>query len=108
MATEGNNMNKEIAETRDAFFSEGERDYFRRLIKSPAERLIHYKLVNKRASDLHRMAMDLIERAEAGQFNEEEMFKIEYLISHYLGAIEDLHKVLIKERTHNEDEGMDR
>ena len=47
MATEGNNMNKEIAETRDAFFSEGERDYFRRLIKSPAERLVHYKLVNK-------------------------------------------------------------
>lgn len=108
MATEGNNMNKEIAETRDAFFSEGEIDYFRRLLKSPAERLIHYKLVNKKASELHETAMDLIERAEAGQFNEEEMFKIEYLISHYLGAIEDLHRILVNERTPDVDEGMDR
>ena len=108
MATEGNNMNKEIAETREAFFSEGEIDYFRRLLKSPAERLIHYKLVNKKATELHEKAMDLIERAEAGQFNEEEMFKIEYLISHYLGAIEDLHRVLIKERTPNKDNEMER
>lgn len=108
MATEGNNMNKEIAETREAFFSEGEIEYFRRLLKNPPERLIHYKLVNKRASDLHRMAMELIEMAEAGQFNEEEMFKIEYLISHYLGAIEDLHRVLIKERTPNKDDEMER
>ena len=43
--------------------------------------------------------MDLIKRVELGEFNDEQLEKVEYAIAHYLSGIEDLHQELILEKT---------
>ena len=94
MATLGNNVNPKYENTRKSFFSESEQEYFKKLLKDPKERAIHAKLLRQRAELLHEKAMGLINRVEAGEFNEEQMAKVEYEVSHYLAAIEDLERVL--------------
>ena len=55
---------------------------------------IHTRLLTKKVEILYKKAMKLIVRVEEGAFNEEQMANVEYMIAHYLGAIEDLEKVL--------------
>jgi hypothetical protein len=106
MATEGNNFSQEYENTRESFFTEGERDRFLEVLQNPYDRQLHYDLLKSNAKELHNKAMDLIERAEAGEFNEEGMLMVEYAISHYLAAIEDVHLELIKERSLSDDDLM--
>ncbi len=100
MATVGNNMDGKKSHVRDSFFSsKGEKEYFEKLMQDPKERSIHAKALRMNADTLYKKAMDLINRVEAGEFNEEQMAKVEYMISHYLAGIDDLHKELILELT---------
>ena len=57
--------------------------------------------MHQKAESLHTRAINLINRVEAGEFNEEQMVKVEHMIAHYLAAIEDLERVLELELTHN-------
>ena len=94
MSSQGNNIRKKYADTRDAFFSESELKYFTKLLQDPKEMKIHTRLLTKKVEILYKKAMKLIVRVEEGAFNEEQMANVEYMIAHYLGAIEDLEKVL--------------
>ncbi len=98
MGTIGNNADGNIGYVRDSFFTEGEQDYFEKLMRNPDERRIHFKLARKNAQELFDKAMELIDRVEAGEFNEEQMQKAERAIVHLLAGIEDLQKVLELER----------
>lgn len=104
MASIGNNINADYANTRDSFFTAGEMEYYEQLLRSPYERSIRDNMKKEKASFLHRKAVNLIERAEAGEFTDEEMYIVEKMISHYLYAIEDLHMELVKGLSVDEDE----
>ena len=97
MATVGNNDNQKYADLRDSFFSESEREHFNEVMKNPEERAIHAEMLKQKASELYRKAMDLIVRVERGEFNDEQMEKVEYQIAHYLAGIVDFEKTLEKE-----------
>lgn len=99
MATQGNNVSGKYAELRDSFFSDSEKEYFAKIMKNPKDRAIHAKLLRKKADWLYKKAMGLITRVENGEFNEEQMARVEYMIAHYLAAIEDFEKVLELELT---------
>lgn len=97
METIGNNTSAEYARVRDVFFgSEGERKNFENLMQNPNEREIHTELLKKSADKLYEMAMDLINRVECGEFNQEQMERVEREIAHYLAAIEDVQLALVK------------
>ena len=94
MGLQGNNVNKKYSEVRDAFFSESEMKYFTKLLQDSSEMEIHANLLTKKVELLYEKSKKLITRVEEGAFNEEQMANVEYKIAHYLGAIEDLEKVL--------------
>ena len=99
MAIVGNNTNSEYANLRDSFFTEEEKKQFNKVMKDEKDQKIHAEMLEKKASLLYKKAMQLINRVEAGEFNEKQMKKVEYVISHLLAGIEDLHKELILELT---------
>ncbi len=68
-------------------------------MRNPKDQRIHAKMLEEKAETLYKKAMDLIKRVELGEFNDEQMEKVEYAISHYLAGIEDLHQELILEKT---------
>ena len=47
MARQGNNINPEYSNTRDAFITEEMEDYFKDLMRSPYERYTHYELLKE-------------------------------------------------------------
>lgn len=97
MATIGNNTSAEYARVRDIFFgSEGERKNFENLMQNPNEREIHTELLKKSADELYERAMNLINRVEYGEFNQEQMERVERAIAHCLAAIEDVQLALVK------------
>ncbi len=99
MGTMGNNEDGNKSLVRDSFFTEGEKEYFEELMKKPEEKKIHNALTKENVQDLFDMAMELINRVEAGEFDEKQMEKVERLIAHLLAAIEDLQRVLELELT---------
>ena len=99
MATVGNNTSAKFEYLREAFFTEGEREQFEKIMKKPSNRAIHEKMLGQKAETLYKKAMILIESVERGLFNEKEMAVVEFAISHYLAGIEDLHPELILEKT---------
>lgn len=99
MATVGNNTSAKYEHLRESFFTEGEREQFEKIMKSPKNRAIHEKMLEQNADTLYKKAMVLIEAVERGEFNEEEMAVVEYTISHYLAGIDDIHPELVLERT---------
>jgi len=107
MATIGNNMSGKVSHIRDSYFDSGEYEYLQKLLADPKERAIHEKLLRKNADELYKKAMALIKNVELGKYNEEEMVKIEYMITHLLGAIEDLEKVIMLELDYEDKEKSD-
>lgn len=99
MATIGNNFKAEYANTREAFFCDGEIDFFNKLMQNPEERKINNCLKQYKAEKLHREAKKLIERVENGEFNDEQMECVEYCIAQLLGGVQDSHVEKIKERS---------
>ena len=99
MATVGNNTSAKHEQLREAFFTEGEKEQFKKVMSNPKDQRIHSKILEEKAETLYKKAMDLIKRVELGEFNDEQMEKVEYAISHYLAGIEDLHQELILEKT---------
>ena len=96
MSSEGNNMDKKIAQLRDSFFETDEKEFFETLLKDPKEKEIHNKLKTQDAVKLAKIAAKYIKKVENCEFNDEEMVEVEKIIAHCLGAIEDveLEKVL--------------
>ena len=99
MATIGNNASGKAAFLRDSFFDSAEQQYLEELMECRGERELHHQLLHEHADKLYKKACDLIVRVELGEFNEEQMEKVEYVISHYLAGIEDLHQEMILEKT---------
>ena len=99
MAIEGNNISGKIAHVRDSYFDSGEKEYLEKLLQDPEQRELHEKLLRQDAEKLYREARSLMQAVELGQFNEKQMAEAEFKITHLLGAIEDLHKVLELELT---------
>ena len=98
MATEGNNYKKAYAETRDAFFCDGEKEFFEELMQDPYEKKTNNILKHSTADKRHQEALKLIERVESGEFNEEQMETVEYCLAQLLGSLEDAHIVKVKEK----------
>lgn len=94
MSSTGNNTSGKIAHVRDSYFDSGELDYLVELLKDPKEMAIHSKLLHYKVEILYKKAKELMTKVELGEFNEEQMAKAEYQITHLLGAIEDLEKTL--------------
>ena len=94
MATIGNTFKKENTETRDAFFTKSEKEHFEELLKDSAEKEKHEQFLLKGIDKLRAKAEELISRVDAGEFNEEQMQKVENTIAHCLAAVEDLERVL--------------
>ena len=61
------------------------------------ERSLHCDLLRKKADELYAKAMDLIQRVDAGEFNEEKMMRVERVIAHCLAAIDDIELTLERE-----------
>lgn len=99
MAIKGNNSNQQYSFVRDSFFSESEKKFFTKLLEDPTEMKIHSKLLTQKVELLYKKAVKLISRVEAGEFNEKQMANVEYMIAHYLAAIEDFERVLELELT---------
>ena len=94
MASVGNNVNGKIAHVRDSYFDSGEKEYLEQLLKDPKQKALHEKLLRQDAEKLYEKAAELMTRVELGEFNEKQMAEAEYMITHLLGAIEDLERVL--------------
>lgn len=94
MATIGNNASAKIAHVRDSYFDSEEFEYLKELLKDPKEMAIHQKLLKKNVEVLYKKAQALMLAVELGQFDEKQMAKAEYKITHLLAAIEDFEKVL--------------
>ena len=102
MATVGNTSNIEYILARDSFFDSDEKEFFEKLFKSDLDiRLMHTDLSKKRAESLYAKAMDLITRAEGGEFDEETMEIIEVKVGLLLSALEELSIEQIKEMDFN-------
>ena len=99
MATVGNNTSVKYEHLREAFFTEGEREQFEKIMKHTKNRAIYEKMLEQNTDTLYKKAMVLIEAVERGEFDEKEMAVVEYTISHYLAGIDDLHPELILEKT---------
>jgi len=99
MAIAGNNVGGKIAHVRDSYFDSGEKEYLEQLLKDPKQKALHEKLLREDAEKLYKQAKKLMQAVECGQFNEKQMAEAEFKITHLLGAIEDLHKVLELELT---------
>jgi len=96
MSSIGNNVDGKKSHVRDSFFDSDEKEYFKALLKKPEEMKLHCQLLRKNVDKLYKKACDLISRVEQGEFNEEEMAQVEYIIAHCLAAIEDAE--LVNER----------
>lgn len=68
-------------------------------MRNPKDRKIHAKMLEEEAKTLYKKAKCLIKRVELGEFNDEQMEKVEYAISQYLAGIQDLRQELILEKT---------
>ena len=93
------NINGNVAHLRDTFL-EAEREYVVELLKNDEVIEVIRRLNGNYSRDvLVATAKDLMDRVEAGEFDDKEMLKVEYQITVLLAAIQD--KVLIKilERT---------
>ena len=99
MSTKGNNTSAKKAHVRDSFFDSGEKEFFTKLLKDPEERTLHSELLREDVEKLYKKACKLINRVEKGEFNEEQMIKVERIIAHCLAAIEDVE--LVKEYEFN-------
>ena len=99
MSSVGNNTSKKLEKLRNAFFTQSEKEQFQKIMMNPKEQKIHAKMLKQNAEELYKNAMELITWVELGRFNEKQMEKIEYMISHYLAGIEDLHLELLNEKT---------
>ena len=90
MSTVGNNFNSEAAEIRDEFFnSEKSREYIINLLKNPKEKKLHEKLLREDGKTLINKVKAIMVKVEAGEYTEEELTDIIYMITHLLAAIED-------------------
>ena len=89
MATEGLNVNQEIQQVRDAFFTPEETQQFNKLMRNRKQQSLHEKLSLKNPEKLFARATEIMQNIEAGKYNEDEMAEAEYLIMHYLAACED-------------------
>lgn len=94
MATIGNNTNGKASHVRDSYFDGGEKEYLEQLLKDPKQKALHEKLLKQDAEKLYTEAKKLMQAVELGQFNEKQMIEAEFKITHLLGAIEDLERVL--------------
>lgn len=74
---------------KEAFFTKGEKKQFKEVMENPEDQQIHADLLKVDAEKLYKKAMKLIDRVESGEFNEEQMVKVEYMIAHLLAAISD-------------------
>lgn len=104
MATIGNNVSSEYANVRDAFFTPGEIENFEKIMKDPENFKFHNKLIKQNVHVMYAKAMDLIERVERGEFNENQMERVERLIAHCLASIEDLHLELVHEKYYDDEQ----
>lgn len=89
-----NNINGEAAHLRDTFL-EAEKEYLEYLLKNDSVMNLIRNLNGNYSSDLlFKTAKDLIDRVEAGEFDDEEMKNVEAQITVLLAAIKD--KVLMR------------
>ena len=101
MATVGHNDNLEYSKVRDAFFSDGEVEFFDRFMKNPKNVKIHEKIMERSPEKNYAEAMELIAKVEAGLVPEEEMLEVEWKIAHLLSG-EDIHIENINELSPDE------
>lgn len=107
MATVGNNANLEYGYLRESFFTDEEKEHFIKLMQDDKERIVHGNMLAESPDKLYEKAMKLIERVENGEFNEDEMKKVERKISHLLAGIEDVHLECILEFLYKSDNNSD-
>ena len=93
MGTIGNNINNDRANARDAFFTKSEKEFFAEFLeRNPQATSLFETLKNMDSKTLYNKAMELHERAEAGEFDEEEMKEVEAKVAMLFAAIEDIQK----------------
>ena len=98
MGKYGNNSSREYELLREAFFTDSEKQQYEKVMEDPKEREINTRLQNKQAIELYKKATLLIEMAEKGLLDEEEMERAEYIIAHCLAALDDVCLEIIKEK----------
>lgn len=105
--TEGNNFSRANSELRDAFMTDSEIEYFESLMNDEMtgayERRIHDELLGRKADELCATVRRLIERVDRGEFTQEEMEYVEYVIAHCLSAVKDAENVNALEKEPDED-----
>ena len=87
MAIKDQSKYAEYERVRQIFFTDGERKRFYNGLKNPKDRNIHFLLRELDPTFLFKKATELMNQVEAGQFNREEMYDVEYKIAHYLAAM---------------------
>ena len=98
MAHEGNNQNDEISRVRNIFFTEGEQEYFKMLLKNPQEMAIHKELLKMDGEYLASRAKIVLDQVENGKMHSpQDMQTAEYALVHYFGAIQDIERVRVLE-----------
>lgn len=108
MATEGNNFSAEFAHIRDSFFTESEIEQFNKVMENPIDQFVHQHLSKQRAWGLYSKAMNIIQKVEYGEYEDNEMPEVERLLSHYLAAIQDIIMEMEKERTEINNDVLER
>ena len=89
MAVAGNTDNIEFINLRDSFFDSDEKDFINNLLKDKNFRKMRNQILKEKAEKIYAKAKELIERAEAGEFDETTMEEIEVKIALLLSALEE-------------------
>ena len=95
---------QEFLRVKKVFFTNGEIEFFRRLLTLPKERNIHFMLRELGSEFLFDNAMQLIDNVEFGIVTEEKMPFVEYKIAHYLAAINETQSDYEKMKTFDDEE----
>lgn len=90
MATVGYNTNQDYADAREAFFTEGEREFYIKSLQDPKHMKIHDKVTMKSSEEKYAKAMELISMVENNLIAEDKMAETELKIAHLLSG-EDMH-----------------
>lgn len=109
MGTIGFNMRADVQQLRDAFFSQGMKEYYQKLMRDENEIRKAVKMLREYAKGckntdqlvdrLYNRAKKLIDQIEYCQVNEEDLDAVEKEIAHCLYFIIDVQKVLFLEKT---------
>lgn len=98
MATIGYNTNQDYADAREAFFTEGECEFYIKTLQDPKHMKIHDKVTMRSSKKNYEEAMELISMVENGLIDDDKMPETELKIAHLL-SVEDIHLENIADET---------